>query len=456
MIQKEKEQEKMIDPLWRLGIVVILIMVESFITFMESALNKANVSFFEKKVEEEQDKKAEIVLELLKHENWYINTAQIVRTTINLVIGAIYSAQLVIYAKLAGDYFGKITTTLGFEYVFLVLFTILLILTVMLFGLVMPGRLAGKSPELTAYKTINSMIFFIKIGKPFIVIINGAMKIVLAMLQIKPEELEDNVTEEEIISIVNEGSRQGVLEENEVEMISNIIEFAEKEARDVMTHRKKVVSINCKMSIEEALKFMLEEQYSRFPLYENRKDNVIGILHLKDVTQYYVEGKNLDVALKTLAREPYFVPDTQDLDVLFENMQSKKIHMAIVVDEYGQMAGIVAMEDIIEEIVGNIFDEYDIDERTIIKQGNGRYIIKGLATIDDIEDELGIEVEPKEFETLNGFLVYLLGHLPANKEKAVLFYKGYRFHILDANNNMIRTVKVVKETQKKIKDVEKK
>ena len=273
----------MIDPLWRLGIVVILIIVESFITFMESALSKANASFFEKKVEEEQDKKAEIVLELLKHENWYINTAQIVRTTINLIIGAIYSAQLVIYSKMAGDYFGENTTTLGFECVFLVLFTILLILIVMLFGLVMPGRLAGKNPELTAYKTINSMTFFIKIGKPFIILINGAMKIVLAMLQIKPEELEDNVTEEEIISIVNEGSRQGVLEENEVEMISNIIEFAEKEARDVMTHRKKVVSINCKMSIEEALKFMLEEQYSRFPLYENRKDNVVGILHLKDV-----------------------------------------------------------------------------------------------------------------------------------------------------------------------------
>ncbi len=438
--------------MWRFIIVITLIISEYFVTFMESALSKANTSFFERKVEEEQDKKAKMVLELLEHENWYINTAQIVRTTINLIIGAIYSAQLVSYAKAAGNYFSADNTRLGFGFLFLVLFTILLIIIVMLFGVVMPSRLAGKNPEITAYKTINSMKLFIKISQPFIAIINGAMAIILIILQIKPEELEDNVTEEEIISIVNEGSRYGVLEDNEVEMISNIIEFGEKEVKDVMTHRKRVISINSKMSIEEALKFMLDERYSRFPLYENRRDNIIGVLHLKDVTQYYVAGRNLDVPLKNLAREPYFVPDTQDLHVLFENMQSKKIHMAIAVDEYGQMAGIVAMEDILEEIVGNILDEYDIDERTIIKQGNGRYIMKGLATIDDIEDELDIEVKPKEFETLNGFLVYLLGHLPANDEKAVLFYKGYRFHILDAKNNMIRTVKVVKETQKKIKE----
>ncbi len=438
----------MVDPLWRLVIVVILIMLEAFITWMENALRKANVSFFEKKAEEEQDEKAKVVLELLEHENWYINTAQIIGTTINLIIGAIFSAGLIAYAKAAGNYFGTGKTTVGLVFLFLVLFTIILVMLVMLFGIVMPGRLAGKNPDNIAYQTINIMKLLMKISRPFVTILNGAMEMILFILRIKPEELEDNVTEEEIISIVNEGSRQGVLEDNEVEMISNIIEFGEKEVRDVMTHRKKVVSVNCEMSIEEALKFMLDESYSRFPLYEEERDNIVGILHLKDVTQYYVRGRNLDVSLKSLAREPYFVPDTQDLDVLFENMQSKKIHMAIAVDEYGQMAGIVAMEDILEEIVGNIFDEYDVDERTIIKQGNGRYIIKGLAAIEDIEDELDIKVEPEEFETLNGFLVYLLGHLPADKEKAVFSYEGYQFHILDAKNNMIRTVKAVKETSK--------
>ncbi len=446
----------MVDPLWRLVIVLLLIMAEAFVTYMENALEKANESYFEKKVEEEQDKKAQVVLDLLEKENWYINAAQMVRTTMNLIIGAIYSAGLLSYAKAAGDYFSTDKNVTGWFFLFLVLFTALLIFVVMFFGVVIPGRLAGKNPDRVAYRMSGIMKKVIQICRPFIAILDGAMAMVLFVLQIKPEELEDNVTEEEIISIVNEGFEQGVLEDNEVEMISNIIEFGEKEVRDVMTHRKKVVAVNSEMTIEDALKFMLDESYSRFPLYEDERDNIVGIIHLKDVTQYYVAGRNLDAPLKSLAREPYFVPDTQDLDVLFENMQSKKIHMAVAVDEYGQMAGVVAMEDIIEEIVGNIFDEYDVDERTIIKQGNGRYIIKGMAAIEDIEDELGIEVEMDDFETLNGFLVYLLGHLPADKEKAVLTYGGYRFHILDAKNNMIRTVKAVKETKRPQKEDEEK
>ena len=444
----------MSDPLWRVVIVIVLIGIEAVITYMENALSKANASFFEKKAEEDEDMKAKMVLELLEHENRYINTAQIVRTTMNVIIGAIWSGGLIAYAKAAGNYFGTDKTTKGFVLLFLVLFTIALILLVMLFGVVMPGRLAGRNPEQTAYKMIGIMNGFIKICKPFVAILDGFMAVALFVLRVTPEELEDNVTEEEIISIVNEGFEQGVLEDSEVEMISNIIEFGEKEVRDVMTHRKKVVSINCEMTIEEALKFMLDESYSRFPLYEEERDNIVGVLHLKDVSQYYVAGRNLDAPLKSLAREPYFVPDTQDLDVLFENMQGRKIHMAIAVDEYGQMAGVVAMEDIIEEIVGNIFDEYDVDERTIIKQGNGRYIMKGLAAIEDIEDELDIEIEPDDFETLNGFLVYLLGHLPGDNEKAVLKYGGYRFHILDAKNNMIRTVKAVKENPKPKEDME--
>lgn len=437
----------MVDPLWRLVIVFVLVLAEALVTCMESALEKANESFFEKKAEEEQDRKAQRVLKLLEKENWYINAAQMVRTTMNIIIGAIYSTGLLSYAKAAGDFVGNDKNASGWFGIFLALFTVLLIFLVMFFGAVIPGRLAGRNPDKIAYRMSGIMNGLIQVCRPFITILDGAMAVVLWILQIKPEELEDNVTEEEIISIVNEGFEQGVLEDNEVEMISNIIELGEKEVHDVMTHRKKVVAVNSEMSIEEALKFMLDESYSRFPLYEDEKDNIIGVLHLKDITQYYVTGRNLDAPLKNLAREPYFVPDTQDLDVLFENMQSKKIQMAIAVDEYGQMAGVVAMEDILEEIVGNIFDEYDVDERTIIKQGNGRYIIKGLADIEDVEDELGIEIEMDDFETLNGFLVYLLGHLPVDKEKAVLSYGGYRFHILDAKDKMIRTVKAVKVTK---------
>jgi putative hemolysin len=190
---------------------------------------------------------------------------------------------------------------------------------------------------------------------------------------------------------------------------------------------------------------MLKESYSRYPLYEEEKDNIVGVLHLRDVTATYVSGEYKEKTLKEIARTPYFVPDTQSADTLFDEMQKKKIHMAIAVDEYGQMAGIVAMEDILEEIVGNIFDEYDIDERMILRQGANRYIMKGMTPMEEVEEALGIELEQDDFDTLNGWLISMLGHLPKDKEKAVISAGGCRFQIIDAKNNMIRNVKVVKE-----------
>lgn len=436
------------NPLLRIGIIIILIAIEAVISCGKTALEQANENVFRKKAEEEKDKKAELILKLMEQDFWYINTAQMVSITVNVIIGALYSARLFLHAKDAAYLFHAPQYSEGIRLAFLVLFTIILLFVIILIGAAIPTRLTARDPDKAAYKTVGFMMFFIHLLSPFVALLNGAMRVVLFVLRINPKDLEDNVTEEEIISIVNEGFEQGVLEDSEVEMISNIIELDEKEVKDIMTHRKKVVSVSAEMTIEEAIKFMLSESYSRFPLYEEEPDNIVGVIHLKDVTKYYVEHKNMDMSIRTIAREPYFVPDTQNVDILFDNMQRNKIHMAVAVDEYGQMAGIVAMEDILEEIVGNIFDEYDIDERMIIKQGNQRYIMKGLTPIEDIEDELDIKVEQEDFDTLNGLLIYLLGHLPADKEKAVIEYQGYRFHIIDAKNNMIRNVKVVKETKK--------
>lgn len=366
----------------------------------------------------------------------YMSTLSLLLTLLNMGIGvlAVYLIDLELWKK--------------------ILLGIALIFVVMLFGRVLPAKLTKRDTEKARKRYGKALAILSNIILPFTILLEAGTRGILFLLQIKPEELEDNVTEEEIISIVNEGSRQGVLEDNEVEMISNIIELDEKEVRDVMTHRRKVISVSTEMTIEEALKFMLDESYSRYPLYEEEKDNIVGILHLKDLTRYYVMGRDKKLTLKEIAREPYFVPDTQAVDTLFDYMQKNKIHMAVAVDEYGQMAGIVAMEDILEEIVGNIFDEYDIDEHMILKQGNNRYIMKGLTPMEEVEDALGIELEQDDFDTLNGWLISLLGHLPRDKEKSSVTAKGYRFQIIDAKNNMIRNVKVVKEDMKKESETE--
>lgn len=255
---------------------------------------------------------------------------------------------------------------------------------------------------------------------------------------------DENEFEEELIDMIQEGHEQGAIQSDEVEMISNIFEFGDKEARDVMTIRKRIKAVEIKVPLKEALAFMLEEGYSRYPLYEDDIDNIIGVLHLKDAMKAYMADQT-EISLKDIAREAYFTHETQNINILFKEMQTQKIHMAIVLDEYGQTEGIVAMEDILEVIVGNIWDEYDQEEQGITKIGDDAYLILGWTRLDEIEDVLGIEFPDEDIETLNGFLLYKLGHLPEEKEQIEIEYEGYSFCPQVVDNKMIKQVRVMKK-----------
>lgn len=254
---------------------------------------------------------------------------------------------------------------------------------------------------------------------------------------------EENLYEEEIKNILSEGHEQGVIEKEEAEMITKIFEFGDKDAKDIMTIRKKIVGVEQSVSVDEAMHFMLDQNYSRFPLYDDDVDNVIGVLHLKDVMKAYLE--NPDLLLSKIAQEAFFVHETQGISSLFKDMQKKKIHMAIVIDEYGQTAGIVAMEDILEEIVGNILDEHDEEEKEIIKlKKTGEYMVRGLTRLDHITDALGIEFPDEDIDTLNGFLIWKIGRLPVDHEELKVNYQGYQFRTLDIHDKMIVQVKITK------------
>jgi len=251
----------------------------------------------------------------------------------------------------------------------------------------------------------------------------------------------DGVTEEEIISMVSEGHEQGVLEESEAEMIHNIFELGDKDVSDIMTHRKSILGIDANIDLQEAAQIMLNEQFSRYPVFEGDIDNVIGILHLKDVMRSIMNEEHKET-IRDIMREPYFVPNTQNIDVLFKEMQHKKVHMAVVIDEYGQTDGLVAMEDFIEEIVGNILDEYDIDEEFIRETGNHTYIMRGLTPLEAIEDVLDIKFEEKDFDTLNGLIISKLERIPMSNETTVIELYNYRFEVISVENNMIQYVAV--------------
>ena len=262
----------------------------------------------------------------------------------------------------------------------------------------------------------------------------------------------DKVTEEEIIDMVNEGHESGVLKENEAEMINNIFEFGEKQAHDIMTHRKSIVAINCNVTVEEAFQFILDENFSRYPVYDGDIDNIIGILHIRDLLKVYVKeedrSKKLYQVKNQVMFDPFCIPETRSISVLFKEMQSKKNHFAVVVDEYGQTTGIITMEDILEEIVGNIFDEYDEEEEQIRQLSDGSYEMDGQTPLEDIEEKLDIKFDCEDIDTINGYLIYKLGKIPDENEEFETECGGYIFRILSVGNKMIQKVLVSKADKK--------
>ena len=259
----------------------------------------------------------------------------------------------------------------------------------------------------------------------------------------KPEEVE-----EDILTMVSEGQEKGTIEADEAEMISNIFALNDKEAGDIMTHRSQIVAMEADMTLNNALDYMLDSTNSRFPVYRENIDHIVGILFLKDAFRMNRIAANRKTAVKDipeLLRKALFVTEKKKIDTLFQEMQQKKVQMAIVIDEYGQTAGLVTMEDILEEIVGNILDEYDEEESHIQKKGQDEYIIDGMSELEDLEERFGIDFEEDEFDTLNGFLISKMDKIPEENEKFSILVGGYQFQILKVENRRIEKVLVTKK-----------
>lgn len=415
--------------LYQILFFLLLLIIEALVSYAESALCNLSENKLEKQAEVHKQGE-EKVHRMLERRDRYIDAIELTLAGTSILIGILVSGLL---------FFD------GRSGIQKLLFSVVLIFVVVLFGNILPKKLALRNPEKAFWMTNGFVTVLCTVLMPLTALLNGARSVVLFLLGIRPEELEDNVTEEEIMSVLNEGHEQGILEDNEAEMISNIISFDEKEVKDVMTYRSKVVCLDGNRSVEEAFRFAARENYSRYPVFEEDEDQIIGTVHIKDLANYYLSGKDTTIPVKEIAKEPYFVPDTQDIDILFDDMQLKKIHMAIAVDEYGQTVGVVAMEDILEVIVGNIFDEHDEDEKLIIRQGDGRYLVKGHTSLEELHEVTGIEMDEEEFETVNGFLISQMGHLPEANEHTVISYHGFRFNIVDVKDKTIRYVRMVKE-----------
>ncbi|MBB2182607.1 HlyC/CorC family transporter [Lachnospiraceae bacterium MD1] len=431
------------NPISGIVSIILLIIVNAVVSGAKASLLHINENSVRKKAEAGHKRAGKLIKMLDKSAN-YLNVFDLLLSFTNISIGMIYFSRVLSGTEttlMKSNFFNAYSYL---KPVYIIVTSIILVLITVLFGIVLPKKIAIKHAENTIYPMIGLIQLIGFVVYPFSWILEKTMNLLLRIVGIKPSELADSVTEEEILSIVNEGHEQGVFDAGEAEMISNIIELDDKEARDIMTYKKKIVAVNSEMSVEEALKFMLAEKYSRYPLYEGNRDNIIGILHMKDVISAYISEELRSKSLREIAREPYFVPDTQNINILFHDMQTKNIHMAIVIDEYGQTAGLVALEDFLEEIVGNINDEYDIDENMVIAADEHSITVNGSIRLEELSKDLEIELNNEDFDTLNGLLISLLDRIPGDGEQISLDYQEYHFDILETSNNMIQKVKISK------------
>lgn len=425
-------------PLWGLIILALLILLNGIFYGFAAAVR--NISQTEiQKMAAESDKKAGLLKKLLDEPARYVNAIPLIVTASGIFIGVFLVPML---AKMSRGYIDHFPA--------LLLISVLCVMILASFGILMFRRIGNYRSLRYAFRYIRLVNAVVTVLWPLTVLITSLARMTAVLFGVGLREQQEAVTEEEIISIVDEAHEQGVIEKNEAEMIQNIISFNETKVGDIMTHRTSVVAFDQERFLKDVIDEMLEEGNSRYPVYAEDLDDIQGLIHYKDALKFMTQNpwakfKPLK-ELPGLIRKADFIPESGSISNLFRTMQLKQTHMAVVVDEYGQTQGIITMEDILEEIVGEILDEYDEDEDIAIQtQTDNSILIDGFAELEDVEEELGISFGKVEVTTLNGFLTDVLGHIPtkADLEKE-LVANGYRFKIISLGHRTIGKVRAEK------------
>jgi len=392
-------------------VIVALTGINAFFSSAEMAIVSINKNKL-KILVEEGNRKAIMLENLMKEPSKFLSTIQVGITLAGFFASASaatgLSQYLSIYLRKLGiPYSGQIS---------MILITFVLSYITLVFGELIPKRIALKSSEKIALSSVGTIVTVSKIFSPFVKFLTFSTNIVLTALKMKEDNIEEKVSKEELRSLVEVGREHGIINEVEKEMIENIIEFDEKVAREIMIPRTKVFLIDKNISVDELFEKKEVEVYSRIPVYEDEADNIVGILFMKDLMiEAYRKGFQ-NVKLSEIIQEAYFVPETKNVNELFNEMQSEKKHIAILIDEYGGFSGIVTLEDLIEEVMGNISDEFDADDSSIKKLSANKYLINGELSLNDLNDYFHIELESKHYDTLSGLLIEHMGYIPEDNE----------------------------------------
>ncbi|MBO4390544.1 MAG: HlyC/CorC family transporter [Lachnospiraceae bacterium] len=353
-----------------------------------------------------------------------------------------------------GKLFGLAADDYGWYFLIYALLLVVMMIMVLLLGIALPRQDGANHAERNARRYVNFISLMLILLKPVTALVDRATR-GLVKVSGNTYQDEEDVTEEEIISMVKEGHEQGILEESEAEMINNIFEFDDKKAEEIMTHRSEIIGLDSSLTLEEAVSVALAESNTRFPVFSGTIDEVLGIMHLKDAMRMAQDEELRKKTIGTipdLLRELKCVPETKNINDLFREMQQERLALVIVVDEYGQTAGLITMEDILEEIVGNIEDEYDDQDQEIRQLEQDVFLIRGSSALEEVSEALDLDFGEADYDTLNGFMIAKLDRIPRKTERPKIYYRGWVFETLRMNNKMIALVRAVKRPEENESD----
>lgn len=407
---------------WQIFALAILLLLSGFFSASETALMSLSKIRLRHMVEEDA-KNAKIISKLLENPSKLLGAILVGNNIVN--IGASALATSIFMARYGATGVGIATAIM----------TVL----ILIFGEITPKSIAAQNSEQISVKISKVIYFLTVVFGPLISALVFLTNSIARLFGVKINPNQPFITEEELRTIVDVSHEEGVLEGEEKQMIYNVFEFGDSQAKDIMKPRTDMVVVEVNTGLEELTKLFKEEQFSRIPVYEETYDNIIGIMYIKDLI-FVGENQKDDFNIRNYMRQPYFTYEFKPTSVLFTDMRDKRVPMAIVLDEYGGTAGLITLEDLVEEIVGDIRDEYDEEENEIQVIKEDEYIIEGSAKIDNVNDMIGTNLESDDFDTIGGYVIGILGRLPEQGE--CIEHEHIKFYIENIDKNRIEKMRV--------------
>ncbi len=433
----------------QLIVLTILILINAYFAASEIAFISLNDAKIEKQAKE-GNKKAKQIEKMLKTPSKFLATIQIGITLAGFLSSAFASETFA--DKIAPYLYNMIPAiSLGvWKSLSIIFITIILSFFTLVFGELVPKRLAMKHYEKISFATIGVIRAISIITAPFVKLLTSVTNGISKIFGVGENE-EETITEEEIKMMIDQGQESGTIKEDEKELINNVFEFNDITVSEIMRHRKDIFAVDINISTEELLEELSKEEYrySRIPVYDETIDEIKGVLYVKDVLKN-INKKTFKV--KNVIKDAYFISQNRLINEVFKELQKNKKQLAIILDEYGGTAGIVTMEDILEELVGDIYDEYDKEESEYEKIDENTYILSGSMPIFDVNKLLEADIPEGEFDTISGFLQDKLGRIPDDKEKPIIETEKVTYKIEKSEDKRIIKIKACKNNIEKIEE----